>query len=255
MLVGIINALQDPTKGGCWASNDYLAQRWGKSTKHVSVSISLFEELGIFTIKRRPNERLIKANFQGDDITLNALPKGNDPHYQKVIDPLPKGKTYRKQVNKEQEIHTAGAVKGFFPDESNNTPQSKNRVYQLCVEFDEFVLARRWRHKDDARPNLGRWRTACEELIERLDDDFQRFQEVVRWYFTNYKDPYLRNHAAITSLCKNFFGLEKAMCRKLKRPLPKDVESEKVHVVKDDDEWENLKKNATAIDEIDEIPE
>lgn len=236
VLLGKIMALQDPKAGGCWASNAWLAKWSGKSISQVSRLVSRFEEEGWVVVNLKNfNQRIIR-------VILSPYAKMPRHPTQKCVAPLRKNAHIVSTSREEQERYSADAEIGFFL-----TPKTKSKLRQLCERFDEFVYRVRWRAKDDAKPILGNWVIACEELIGRLEGDYGRFEELVEWYMENYKNPYTKNHSAMTTLCRNFFGLEKAMCRETNQPVPE------IKVKKTPVKWEDIK--AVKSCEIEEIPE
>jgi hypothetical protein len=64
MLWGEIAALDDPQRGGCYASNEYLANMIGLSYSGVANAISKFKKLGL----------LIQVSFDGRIRVIKAIP-------------------------------------------------------------------------------------------------------------------------------------------------------------------------------------
>lgn len=50
LLLAKIDALQDPKRGGCWASNGWLGVWWKKTPRWVSSTVQKFEKLGLVTV-------------------------------------------------------------------------------------------------------------------------------------------------------------------------------------------------------------
>lgn len=66
LLLQKIDALQDPKRGGCWASNQWLAAWWGKSDNWVSKTISKFSRMKLVKVTQLGDgNRLIKIDQVG----------------------------------------------------------------------------------------------------------------------------------------------------------------------------------------------
>lgn len=65
ILLSKIDALQDKKRGGCWASNQYLAQWWGKRTvTWVSKTVSKFQAMGLVKVTQLPDQsRIVRTTL------------------------------------------------------------------------------------------------------------------------------------------------------------------------------------------------
>jgi len=88
----------------------------------------------------------------------------------------------------------------------------ENHSHIMCREFLAFAEKKRLLI-GRPRPNLHKWRKECDILIESLEGDVERIRNVLRWYFKNFRSPYLPTCIALTTFCVKFLNIEKAMLR------------------------------------------
>ena len=105
----------------------------------------------------------------------------------------------------------------FTGDGLPNTTAGK-----LCSIYYQFLSTNRLLPKRTKagrtitiKPQFRNWVSACEAVLEHTDRD--EFKEVMRWYFDNYRDPYLRTHRSFVQFCAAFEDIKKAMFRQQKR--------------------------------------
>ena len=215
MLLGKINSLCHYKKG-CWATNTYLANWWGKKPNWVSITISKFSRMGLIVTSTRRiptgTERVIRVTFQGDDLS-NTTEKSQ----RGVLE-----KSQRGVLEKSHRVHDtsyhdkelvggADAPHASFGLNGDRNPH-KTPSMALCQQFHDFIISKHLQ-VGRKRPNLKVWNESCQGLVDSLDGDHQKVEEVMTWYFEHFKDPWLPTCQAMTTFCESYFKIEKAMFR------------------------------------------
>lgn len=182
MLLGIINALQDPKKGGCWASDIYLAHRWHKSRGHVWRTLQLFENLGVITIREKDDLRIIRVTFAGDGMS-------------------PKGDKKRLQKETEHKKDSSDLENGLIFDNG----ESDGFVAKQAARLEEFIRKSRKLHTSFSRQ---RWRKEFRKLLGDLDGDEDRLKWVLSMYLKHPHNKYTPRVTTATDFRHKFGKLE-----------------------------------------------
>jgi len=252
VLLGIINAHQD-RKRGCFASNAYLAEKWGKHLTWVSTTISKLTDLGLLRITRtkagQNKERHIWVTYQGDH--LDPLRENSKPPLEKTLSPLRENsKQNNTRVNNTQKEsgdartraarteRSRASGNGLILHQSEETsPHAK-----LTKKFHNFIIENRF-HLGKRPPNLTKWRAACESMIDHLHGNVALFREVMNWYLENHRSPWVGTYHSMPTFCENFTKVQKAMLRAQadhrNKPEPPP---QKIYAVDSDEEFDRVAK-------------
>lgn len=208
-LLGIINALCDP-KRGCFASNGYLADVWGKSNNHVSAAINLFEDLGLLKIHRSGDRRVMWTQFDGN-------PEGSPPN-EKSVDPLTKnhegsnGKSVGDRNNgyEQEEKHSGrsarqdgGAPRTLLGDKA---PFDKF-ILKSCHKLENFVRSQN--RLEGRRHNPERWYDEMRLLLQDLKGDREHLVRVLSTYIEHEHDNYTPVANSARSFRMKFDNIER----------------------------------------------
>lgn len=166
LLLAKIDALQDPTKGGCWATNGYLAVWWKKSPRWVSSSVSKFQSLGLASvIQKGDGERVIKTS-------LTPRKKTSTPQEENFYDPRKKTSTKYSLRNRESIAASddAGSLLNLNEPEYSEAVSafatfSRQRGYHIRSRYGKQVVYTKLGQPGGwTRATLQRW----EEIHQRL---------------------------------------------------------------------------------------
>lgn len=182
ILLGIINSLHDPKKGGCWASDFYLSEKWHKDRSHVWKTIQLFRELGLVTIGKRKGLRIIRVTFAGDGL----LP-GDDK----------KCRLEATEHKKDSSDQKNGAIFGEVVPIDFIAEQS--------ARLEEHIRKTRRMHTSFSRP---RWHKEFRKLLKRLDGDGDRLKWVLSMYLKYHREKYCPRITTATDFHHKFLKLE-----------------------------------------------
>ena len=191
--LGIINALQDPKMGGCWASNEYLARRWHRVGRSVQRLIQYFIELGLLKSKMVKSStgtlRILRVTFQGDDIAgmseweennqgvgTRMSRGGRDTHVPEVRNKF--------LVTAKKENCGRKDPATVFGENGGESPF----IVTCANKLENFV--RSSRQLDGRRHNPKDWFKHLRLLLQDLGGNKQRLKEVLQCYISKPHDKY-----------------------------------------------------------------
>lgn len=200
-LLIIIDSLVDSRGDGCWASSAYLADRIGKSIKHIETMIHHLKELG--HIKRVGTKRVGGRDFRILETSWSKIgDKGGPPLPIRGVDPCGQGgssladKGERKKGEKEREDGgdsappsrngTSDSRNGFFPTNgTGNHPRQKKELPPECVEWGKTLR----KILNNVRPKLiiqdasyVVWAEWMFKLWKKMDKDSRRMNRLFAWF-------------------------------------------------------------------------
>lgn len=172
MFLGILNSLCHPRRG-CFATNAYLARRWGKSTKHVSQTIGFLADQGLIKIVEQTvkEPRTIWTLYQGDSIYdrqgQTPTPKGNGPLYQNV-------ERNGTRLSKPGANCARGRSLGVT---------GKDAFVEECQHRLENLLRKKRKIDPKVEINKRRWYNEMRRLLHQdLNGDRKRLENVLKTY-------------------------------------------------------------------------
>jgi hypothetical protein len=113
-------------------------------------------------------------------------------------------------------------------------PEDDSPSSKLCRRFWNFLVKKNLHLNRSDLPSgntaqskrrrsitIDKWKKSFAILLQQ-QGDLDRVKEVMEWYFTHFRDPYVGTYRAATTFCENFLKVEKAMCRGTgEKPQPK----------------------------------
>ena len=227
MLLGKINSLSRQTEG-CFASNRWLAQWWGKTPNHVSASIHKFRDLGLITVKQTSGgKRVIQITFNGEDPKrkiVTGLTKNRNTSNGKSLGQLTSISEYDKIDCNRGAMHPVGSA--LFPD-----GKATDRPSRLVQMFVGLSVTQRWHVGRRGSTKTGwtkhtiqSWEKACRDLVDQLGGEWRRVRRVLKWYTAHCQDEYVPRCKTMKSFCERFSDLEEAIRRANKGEVPTEDE-------------------------------
>jgi hypothetical protein len=211
ILLGKINTLQDPERG-CWASNAWLAEWWGKSIRWVSKSISLFQKLGLveYTFSKK-GERQIRVTFQPDTPRSPGAPleqKFQGPPRTKV---LPTTKERKKTISSESEFAGDGifGLKGEF----------SQFIKRVAAKLEDYVRAI---HKIDPKIQRASWCKEFSLLLDSIGGDKARLKAAMKGYISTPLEERKPQAWCARSFRKKFLQIESYLKERSRKQPPSD---------------------------------
>jgi len=208
MLLGKINSLCHPEKG-CWASNQWLADWWGKTAHWVSRSIARFKDLELIVVKvskKKGNHRSMWPTFQPDQLCKKkhiAIQEKAHSYVRKSTGQL----TYTNDNNKR--AHCGGSTSsttGFLP-----TPTTQDPFLSKCVEkLETFIRKSR---KISLNFKRHKWYNEFRMLLQSIDDDQPRLKHVLMTYIKTPHDDHTPQADSAESFRNKFLRIEDWMLR------------------------------------------
>lgn len=202
LLLSKVDALQDPKKGGCWASNQYLAKWWRKTDTWVSKTLSKLQVLKLVEITfPREGERVIKTIF-----SLNKTSRGVEQNFKgglnKSSTKVPFGKE-RVRISKNSAaaphgrsfplmgVNGSPAIKLSAPVQAYaKFSRMKEFHIRLKLSPEEIKYARGGEAGGWSRATLITWQKSWEQFIKSQDAPVAEF--VLDFYIKHYD--YLTHH-------------------------------------------------------------
>lgn len=219
LLLSKLDALQDPKRGGCWASNEYLAGWWGKSGRWVSETISKFEELGLVrTSQVEHGDRIIK-------VLSGGWKKSSRGVEEKFYVDRKKSST-KVATQRESRLAAPAADPLLDADEDSKPPEfspevkayhtfSRRQGYHILSRSGKEVRYARGAHAGGwTLPVLKRWEQLFQELSERHGD--AHVSKVLNFYLKHHDNEFAPEARTLGAFADKFDRIEKFMRRQLK---------------------------------------
>ena len=238
LLLTKIDALQDSKRGGCYASNRFLSEWWGKTTTWTSKTISKLAEIGLIRIRQKNGSRILISLL----FTIELHFKGVEQNFKGGLN-----KTSRPTKTKEREDTVS-------PDGDDRTLLPVNPVPDLSpavIEYARFsqgrdfhVISRNGKIQYAkgggaggwTRPTLNFWEKKYQELLSMVPED--RIRKALRWFFTHYDDEFTPGPCrTFPRFVEKFDRIERQM-RIDQRKFRRNSESEYEYVMSDEERKE-----------------
>lgn len=218
MLLSKIDALQDPKRGGCFASNGYLSDWWKKSHTWVSKSISRFEKLGLVkTQKKNRGNRLIvsllaiEQNFKGP---LNKSSRGLEQKFNGNL-------AIERSKEREGTPAASGRLLPGLPSPVTKYSKAVMRFARFSRSHDMHLnpyhktgFKRGANEHGWTRATLLQWQDAWRILRRRVKPDV--ILETVKWYEKNYGGEFVPEAHTFRTFAERFDKIRRAMTRQRK---------------------------------------
>jgi hypothetical protein len=217
ILLGIINSLCHYEKG-CYATNRYLAERWGnKTATWVSKAISKLEGLRLLRVEEQSlsKSRRIWVTFMGDELyppersNPSRKVQGSEvtPLQKSATHPCRKVQTEYSEKNKEEHCDRSRAhhdrPSGFVPEDE----LQDKFIVKSCHNLENFL---RSKHRINPKHhNKERWYEQMRLLLQDIRGDRERLRRVLDTYIEEEHTDYTPVADSARSFRKKFISIER----------------------------------------------
>lgn len=216
VLLGLINELCNPS---CTASNNYLAEKWGKSKRWVEETISKFRDLGVVQAryKKEANgltKRWIKVTFAGDETTTEENFGG---YRRKTVLSTEEnfGQSNKKEVTTARCADDAPGV-GDSSDTFGLDGKTFTMADELAQMFSDWTVknglhvGRSGSYMNGwTKRTMGNWARSCRQLLTQ--EESKEVRRVLVWYLRHWKDEYVPQCHSMRKFCERFVDIQRQM--------------------------------------------
>lgn len=214
LLLSKIDALQDKKRGGCWASNQFLAEWWGNRTDTwVSKTVSKFQKLKLVKVTQfGDGARIITTTFSLNSTSSCRLNASSTK--------LAKAKRY-EAVNGHRSSRFDLKAPSHISEPPDLSPAvrsyaqfTQGRKFHIRSRSPKVIYAKGAQKGGWSRQTLLQWQRRYDELCESFGEN--KIKTIMRFFLHNYNHEFAPDARTLLAFAEKFDRIEKWYRRQLK---------------------------------------